>query len=90
MRALRKVHPKTVRESFALANQHMRWELNEFALQLDREAHAVELREPTVGAAPETGQDSSKISPNAARMMAAIDVLPDDERETFVWSGSRE
>lgn len=83
MRALRKVHPKTVREFFALANQHMRWELNEFARQLDREAHAVELRESSVGSAAATGQDSSQISPNAARMMSAIDALPDDERETF-------
>lgn len=83
MKALRKVHPRTVREFFALANQHMRWELNEFARRLDREAHAVEIRESNVGAAATTGQDSSRISPNAARMMAAIEALPEDERETF-------
>lgn len=83
MKALRKVHPKTVREFFALANQHMRWELNEFARHLDHEALAVELRESKVGSAAPTGQDSSQISPNATRMMAAIDALPEDERETF-------
>ena len=83
MKALRKVQPRTVREFFALANQHMRWELNEFARRLDREAHAVELRESSVGSAAVTGQDSSQISPNAARMMDAIDALPEDERETF-------
>lgn len=83
MKALRKVHPKTVREFFALANQHMRWELNEFARRLDREAHAVELHESRVGAVAATGQDSSRISPNAVRMIAAIDALPEVERETF-------
>jgi RNA polymerase sigma-70 factor (ECF subfamily) len=31
MKALREVHPRTVREFFALANQHMRWELNDLA-----------------------------------------------------------
>jgi RNA polymerase sigma-70 factor (ECF subfamily) len=82
MKALRKVHPTTVREFFALANQHMRWELNEFARRLDREAHAVELRESSVGP-PVIGENSSRISPNAARIMQAIESLPEDERETF-------
>jgi RNA polymerase sigma-70 factor (ECF subfamily) len=82
MKALRRVHPKTVREFFALANQHMRWELNEMARRLDHEAHALELRESAVGS-PEIGQSSSQMSPNTARMMAAIEGLPEDERETF-------
>ena len=83
MKALRKVHPRTVREFFALANQHMRWELNEFARRLDREAQAVQIRESRVGDAATTREDSSRISPNAARMMAAIEALPEEERETF-------
>jgi RNA polymerase sigma factor (sigma-70 family) len=85
MKALRKVHPKTVREFFALANKHMRWELNEFARRLDREARAVELRESRVEApaAAVEGLDSSQISPNTARMLEAIESLPEDERETF-------
>jgi RNA polymerase sigma-70 factor (ECF subfamily) len=82
MKALRKVHPRTVREFFALVNQHMRWELNEFARRLDREARAVELRESSVGS-PVTAESSSRISPNAARIMQAIESLPQDERETF-------
>ena len=82
MKALRKVHPRTVREFFALANQHMRWELNEFARRLDREAHAVELRESSVGQ-PVIAENSSRISPNAARIMQAIESLQEDERETF-------
>jgi len=83
MKALRKVHPKTVREFFALANKHMRWELNEFARKLDREAHAVELRESRVESPAGIAQDSSRTSPNTARMLEAIESLPDDERETF-------
>jgi RNA polymerase sigma-70 factor (ECF subfamily) len=83
MKALRKVHPKTVREFFALANKHMRWELNEFARRLDREAHAVELRESRVESPSAIAQASSRMSPNTVRMMEAIESLPDDERETF-------
>jgi len=83
MKALRKVHPKTVREFFALANKHMRWELNEFARRLDRETHAVELRESRVESPAAIAQDSSRTNPNTARMLEAIESLPDDERETF-------
>ena len=84
MKALQRVRPKTVREFFALANQHMRWELNDLARRLDRETRAVELRESAVGS-PVTQQDTpaSQMSPNTARMMEAIDRLPEDERETF-------
>jgi RNA polymerase sigma-70 factor (ECF subfamily) len=83
MKALRKVRPKSVREFFALANQHMRWELNEVARQLDHDAHAVELRESAVGSPDPIALESSQLSRNAARMMEAIEALPEDERETF-------
>jgi RNA polymerase sigma factor (sigma-70 family) len=85
IKALRNVHPKTVREFFALANQHMRWELNTLARRLDREMHAAELRESTVEspAAAVEGHNSSQISPNTARMLEAIESLPEDDRETF-------
>jgi RNA polymerase sigma factor (sigma-70 family) len=83
IKALRNVRPKTVREFFALANQHMRWELNTLARRLDREAHVVELRESTFECAAVEGHDSSQISPNTARMLEAIESLPEDERETF-------
>lgn len=84
MRALQKVRPKTVREFFALANQHMRWELNDLARRLDNETRAVELRESAV-ASPVSQQNTatSQVNPNTARIMQAIDGLPDDERETF-------
>lgn len=84
MRALQTVRPKTVREFFALANQHMRWELNDLARRLDNETRAVELRESAV-ALPVTQQNAStsQMNPNTARIMQAIDGLPEDERETF-------
>jgi RNA polymerase sigma-70 factor (ECF subfamily) len=36
LKAMREVHPQTVRQLFALANQHMRWELNDLARRLDK------------------------------------------------------
>ncbi|MHC5539094.1 sigma-70 family RNA polymerase sigma factor, partial [Singulisphaera rosea] len=41
LKALRQARPKTVREFFALAGQHMRWELNDMARRLDTQAAAV-------------------------------------------------
>jgi RNA polymerase sigma-70 factor (ECF subfamily) len=34
MKAMREVRPRTVREFFALANQHLRWDLNDLARRL--------------------------------------------------------
>src|SRR5690242_3777940 len=48
LKALREVRPRTVRQFFALASQHMRWELNEMARRLDERPGAVELREGLV------------------------------------------
>jgi RNA polymerase sigma-70 factor (ECF subfamily) len=61
LKAMREIHPRTVRQFFALANQHMRWELNDLARRLDEQPPAVELREgpcravclsPTTGGGP--------------------------------------
>ena len=38
---LREARPRTVRELFALAGQHMRWELNDLARRLDHRPAAV-------------------------------------------------
>ncbi|HKI38337.1 MAG TPA: hypothetical protein VKA46_41190, partial [Gemmataceae bacterium] len=35
LKALREARPRTVRQFFALANQHMRWELNDLARRLE-------------------------------------------------------
>jgi RNA polymerase sigma-70 factor (ECF subfamily) len=44
-KALREIRPRTVRQFFALANQHMRWELNDLARRSDRERSALEQQE---------------------------------------------
>src|SRR6516165_1079635 len=40
LKALRDARPPTVRQFFALANQHMRWELNDMARRLDAQPAA--------------------------------------------------
>src|SRR6476620_5974978 len=37
LKAMRSVRPRTVRQFFALVNQHMRWELNDLARRLDEQ-----------------------------------------------------
>ena len=80
LKAMRETRPQTVRQFFALANQHMRWELNDLARRLDEQPSAVEVHEAVVPA-PESSD--SELSPDASRMLQAIDGLPDDEREVF-------
>src|SRR5262249_58917555 len=45
LKALREARPRTVRDFFALAGQHMRWELKDLARRLDNQPVALELRE---------------------------------------------
>ena len=80
LKALREARPGTVRQFFALAGQHMRWELNDLARRLDKQSAAVELRE---GLVPSPASSDSGLSPEARRMLEAIDSLPEDEREAF-------
>src|SRR5881398_85358 len=80
LKAMREVRPRTVRQFFALANQHMRWELNDLARRLDERPAAVELRE---GLVPAPASNESGITPDGRRMLEAIDNLPEDEREVF-------
>ena len=80
LKAMRAVRPGTVREFFALTNQHMRWELNDLARRLDEQPCAVELREELV---PEPASSSSVLTPDGRCIVAAIDHLPPDEREAF-------
>jgi RNA polymerase sigma factor (sigma-70 family) len=81
IRAMYRFRPETTRHFFALANQHIRWELNDLARRLDKQAPAIELHESRV-AAHEKDNDSS-FSPNIVRMLDAVEGLPDDEREIF-------
>jgi RNA polymerase sigma-70 factor (ECF subfamily) len=80
LKALREARPRTARQLFALANQHMRWELNDLARRLDNQPVAVEFSEGLV-AAP--ASSASGLTPDGLRMLRAIDELPEDEREAF-------
>jgi RNA polymerase sigma factor (sigma-70 family) len=80
LKAMREARPQTVREFFALANQHMRWELNDLARRLDEQPAAVQLQE---GLVPGPASSDSGLTPNGRRMLEAIDNLPEDEREAF-------
>jgi RNA polymerase sigma-70 factor (ECF subfamily) len=79
--ALQKVRPQTVRQFFALANQHIRWQLNDLARLLDERPRAATLAES--GIAAPSGSSDSCLGPDARRMLQAIDGLPEDEREVF-------
>lgn len=79
--ALQKVRPQNVRQFFALANQHMRWQLNDLARLLDER--------PRLAAVPESGVETppdsadSILSQDARRMLLAIEGLPEEDREVF-------
>jgi len=80
LKALREVRPGTVRQFFALASQHMRWELNEMARRLDEQPAAVELHD---GLMPAPASSDSGLTPGSRRMLAAIANLPEAEGEAF-------
>src|SRR5262244_263729 len=80
LKAMRSARPQTVRQFFALVNQHMRWELNDLARRLDEQPNAVELQEGMVPAPPSS---DSALTPVGRRMLDAIDNLPEEEREAF-------
>jgi RNA polymerase sigma factor (sigma-70 family) len=80
LKALREARPASVRQFFALAAQHMRWELNDMARRLDEEPVVGELQD---GLAPAPASTGSGLTPDARRMLEAIDNLPEDEREVF-------
>ncbi len=80
LKALREARPTSVRQFFALAGQHMRWELNDMARRLDEQPGAVQLNDEQV---PAPASSDSVLSPDARRMLGAIDNLPEGEREAF-------
>lgn len=80
LKALREARPRDVRQFFALACQHTRWELNDLARRLDQQPRAVELPD---GLAPDAASSASGLTPDGRRMIEAIDALPADEREAF-------
>ena len=79
--AMRKVRPQTVRQFFALACQHMRWQLNDLARRFDEQPVAAALAEVEVAAPPSS--TSSGLTPEGRRILGAIEGLPEPEREAF-------
>jgi RNA polymerase sigma-70 factor (ECF subfamily) len=80
IKALRQARPATARQFFALACQHMRWELNDMARRFDEQPAAAELPDEEV---PAPASSASGLSPDGRRILAAIDGLPEGEREAF-------
>ena len=80
LKALREVRPTTVRQFFALAGQHLRWELNDIARRLDTQPTGVELGD---GVVPAPAVSDPDLSPTARLILETIGNLPDDEREVF-------
>ncbi|VTR96237.1 sigma-70 family rna polymerase sigma factor : Uncharacterized protein OS=Blastopirellula marina DSM 3645 GN=DSM3645_26594 PE=4 SV=1: Sigma70_r4_2 [Gemmata massiliana] len=80
LKALRQARPGTVRQFFALACQHMRWELNDLARRLDEQPPAPDVDH---GIVPAPADSDSALTPVGRRIIAAIDALPDAEREAF-------
>jgi RNA polymerase sigma-70 factor (ECF subfamily) len=80
LKALREARPTSARQFFALACQHMRWELNDLARRLDERPAAVELRDESV---PAPASSDTGLTPESRRILAAIESLPEGEREAF-------
>src|SRR5262249_35989723 len=80
LKAMRSARPQTVRQFFALVNQHMGCERNDLARCLDQQPARIEFKDEIVPAAPSS---SCVLTPNGRRMLEAIDKLPEDEREVF-------
>jgi RNA polymerase sigma factor (sigma-70 family) len=81
LKAMRSVRPQTVRQFFALVNQHMRWELNDVARRLDAQPTAVPVHEDLVPAPPVSS--GAVLTPDGCRILKAMEELPEDEREAF-------
>ena len=80
LKALNEARPATVLQFYALASQHIRWDLNDLARRLDQKIPVTSLDEKAV---TEPESSASGLSPIAVRMLDAIEQLPEDEREVF-------
>lgn len=80
MKALVQIQPKTVRQFFALANRHLRWELDDLARRLDEERAITGLNVDSIAAPDSQG---SELSPKARFIFQAIENLPPELQEAF-------
>ena len=81
IKALREARPTSTRQFFALACQHMRWELNDMDRRLDEQPPAAGLSDDE--AVPAPASSDTGLTPDSRRILAAIDSLPEGEREAF-------
>ncbi|AMV32157.1 RNA polymerase sigma factor [Pirellula sp. SH-Sr6A] len=80
LKSLRDVRPTSVRHFFGIANQHIRWQLNEFARSIaDRDIQR--MLDPDQHAAGDSS--GSPLSDSCKRILAAIDELPSEQQEAF-------
>jgi RNA polymerase sigma-70 factor (ECF subfamily) len=79
-KAVLEARPESVRQFFALADEHIRSELNDLARRLDDQAAAVQLCK---GNARSPVSSVSVPIPDSRRILHAISELPEDEREAF-------
>jgi RNA polymerase sigma-70 factor (ECF subfamily) len=70
-----------MRQFFALAAQHLRWQLSDLARRLDEQPAAAAL--PQAGVAAPPASAGSGLSPDGRRRLGAIEGLPEEEREVF-------
>jgi RNA polymerase sigma-70 factor (ECF subfamily) len=80
LKAMCEARPTSARQFFALACQHMRWELNDLARRLDERPAAAELPDESV---PAPVSSDTGLTPEGRRILAATDGLPEGEREAF-------
>jgi RNA polymerase sigma-70 factor (ECF subfamily) len=73
LKALREARPASARPFFALACQHMRWELNDLARRLDEQPAAEELYDESL---PVPASSDSGLTPDGRRMLAAYRRVP--------------
>ena len=87
LKALREVHPETMRQFFALANQHIRWQLNDLARRLDHQPPAAALAESGIAAPP--GSSDSCLSQDAGRMLPRSRACRRPSGRRLSWSAFR-
>jgi len=80
LKALREARPTTTRMFFALACQHIRWELNDMARRLDERPPVAELQDEVMAPAAES---VSGPTADASRILKAIEDLPEPDRDAF-------
>jgi RNA polymerase sigma-70 factor (ECF subfamily) len=82
MKALRETRPANVRQFFALASQHMRWELNDMARRLDQQPGVVGLPDELAGTSVSS---ESGLSPDARRILRPLINCPMRSERCLSW-----